>query len=76
MKIETFIENFVSQFDETPSTEFKATTRFRDFEEWDSMLALSIMAMIDLNYQVKLPPNEMKLANTIQELFDLVQSKK
>lgn len=76
MNIEKFIEQFSSQFEETDANEFQATTKFRTIDEWDSMIALSIMAMIDENYQVKLLPNEMKQTSTIQELFDLVKSKK
>jgi acyl carrier protein len=76
MEIKTFIENIASQFEETPLNEFEAKTRFRDLENWDSMVALSIMAMIDENYQVRLSPDEMKQANTIQELFNLVKAKK
>jgi len=76
MEIKTFIESFASQFEETPIEEFEAKTPFRELEEWDSMIALTIMAMIDENYQVKLSPIEMKQANTIQELFDLVNAKK
>lgn len=76
MNIKEFAEKFAEQFEETPIDEFKANTRFRELEEWDSMVALTIMAMIDENYHVKLSPNEMKQTNTIQELFDLVKSKK
>ena len=74
--MEKFIKNFAAQFDETDASVFTFETRFRELEEWDSMIALSIMAMIDENYQVKLSPNEMKQTNTIQEIFDLVNSKK
>lgn len=76
MNIETFVQDFASQFEETPASEFNATTRFRDLEEWDSMIALSVMAMIHENYEVKITPNEMIQAQTIQELYDLAQTKK
>lgn len=76
METSEFINNFADQFDETDVSVFTLETRFRELEEWDSMLALSIMAMVDEKYQVKLSPNEMKLANTIQDLYDLVKSKK
>lgn len=76
MKTSEFINNFADQFDETDAALFTPTTRFRELDEWDSMTALAIMAMVDENYHVKLSPNEMKQANTIQELFDLVHSKK
>lgn len=76
MKIENFIEHFASQFEDTPLNEFESNTRFRDLENWDSMAALSIIAMVDENYKVKLSPNELKQSNTIQDLFDLVKAKK
>jgi acyl carrier protein len=75
MEIDNFIEHFASLFEETPINKFEAITCFRDIGEWDSMIALTVMAMIDENYQVTISPNEMKQANTIQELFELVKSK-
>lgn len=76
MNIENFIQDFASQFEETPVNEFNAETRFRDLGEWDSMIALSVMAMIHENYEVKITPNEMVQVQTIQELFDLTKAKK
>jgi acyl carrier protein len=71
-----FIKNFSSLFEDTPINDFEADTRFRDLEEWDSMIALTVMAMVNEKYKVKLSPIEIKQATTIQELFDLVISKK
>lgn len=75
MEIKEFIENFAGQFDETDPAELTATTRFRDLEEWSSLIALSVLGMIDEEYDVQLKGNEMREANTVQELFDLVSSK-
>ena len=74
MDINEFIQNFAEQFDETEASEFSPETVFRDNDEWSSLLALSVMAMVDEEYDVQLSANEMRQANTIQELFDIVKS--
>ena len=74
MSINEFTLNFAEQFEETEASEFSPETVFRDNDEWSSLLALSIMAMVDEEYDVQLSANEMRQANTIQELFDIVKS--
>lgn len=74
MEIQDFINNFASQFDDTDACEFKAETNFRDLEEWSSFLALAIMAMIKSEYDVAVTAQEMRDAQTVQELFDIVKS--
>lgn len=76
MEMNDFIKNFSNQFDDTDISEFTAETRFRELEEWSSLNALAIMNMIARKYEVKLTPETMKATQTIQELFDLVISKK
>lgn len=75
MEINEFIANFADQFENTESSEFTAETKFRELDEWSSLLALSILAMVDEEYDVQLKGEEMRATNTIQELFDLVESK-
>ncbi len=76
MDINSFIENFAGQFDDTPADKFTAETKFRDIEEWSSLIALSIIAMVDEEYEVTLKGDDIKNAQTIQDLFNTVQSKK
>lgn len=75
MEIKEFIENFASQFDDTPVEEFKAETQFRELDEWSSLIALSVIAMVDEEYDVTLKGDDMKSANTVGELFEIVKSK-
>ncbi len=75
MDIKNFIENFAEQFDDTELDVFKPDTVFHDLEEYSSIIALSIIAMIDEEYGVSLSGNEMKSAVTIEDLFNTVQSK-
>ena len=75
MEINSFIENFAEQFDETPVDSFSPETAFRELDDYSSIVALTIIAMIDEEYGVLLTANEMRSAETVQELFDIVQSK-
>lgn len=76
MEIKEFIENFASQFEDTDEAVFTPETKFRELDEWSSLSALSILAMIDEEYDVQLKAEEMRKTNTVQELFDLVCSHK
>lgn len=76
MEISDFIENFAAQFEDTDAEAFTSETKFRELDEWSSLTALSILAMIDEEYDVQLKADEMRKTNTIQELFDLVNSHK
>lgn len=75
MEIKKFIENFAEQFDDADASGFNAETVFHDLDEYSSLIALSIIAMIDEEYGVTLNGNEMKAAVTIQDLFNIVQAK-
>lgn len=74
MNITNFIENFAAQFEDTDEAVFTPETKFRELDEWSSLTALSILAMIDEEYDVQLKAEEMRKTNTVQELFDLVCS--
>ena len=76
MDIKTFIENFAGQFDETPADQFKPESNFRDFDEWSSLIALSVIAMIDEEYDVLLKGDDIKNATTVQDIFDAVKKAK
>ncbi len=75
MELKEFIENFANQFDDTEADSLTAETKFRDLEEWSSLIALSVMAMIDEEYDVRISGEEMRSANTIMDLFTLVEGK-
>jgi acyl carrier protein len=54
MEINTFLQNFADLLDDTDATLIKQETVFRDLDEWDSLTALSLIAMADEEYSVKL----------------------
>ena len=75
MEIKEFVENFAAQFDETDASVFTPETRFRDLEEWSSLIGLSIIAMVDEEYDVTLKGDDIKTSSTIQDIFEKVQAK-
>lgn len=75
MDIKEFIQNFADQFDETDPSEIKADTVFKELEEWSSLIALSIIAMVDEEYDVTLKGDDIKNAVTIEDLFHIVEKK-
>ena len=75
MDINGFIANFAAQFDDTPADQITAETRFRDLDEWSSLIALSVIAMADEEYGVTLKGDDIKNATTVKDIFDAVSSK-
>ena len=75
MDLHNFITNFSAVFEETESNEFKADTIFKNLDEWSSMLALSVIAMVDEEYQVKIKGDDIRNSKTIEDLFNLVKSR-
>lgn len=75
MELSKFIENFADQFDDTDSGEITASTAFHELDEYSSLIALSIIAMVDEEYDVQLKGDDMRSAVTVEDLFNIVKSK-
>ena len=75
MEIKNFIENFAAQFDDTDASEFKAETIFKELDEWSSLIALSVIAMVDEEYDVTIKGDDIRNSNTVEDLFNAVKAK-
>lgn len=75
MELTTFVTNFAAQFEDTAPDTFEADTQFRNIEEWDSLVALSIIAMADEEYGVKLTGDDIRNASTVQDIFEVIKAK-
>lgn len=76
MEIKEFVQNFAEQFEDTDASVFTPETVFHDLDEWGSLIGLSIIAMIDDEYDVTIKGDELRAAKTIADVFELVKSKK
>ena len=68
MELIDFIEKFATQFDETDVSVFTAEMEFKNLDEWSSLIALSVISMVDEEYDVR-------NADTIEDLFNVVKNK-
>ena len=75
MELKEFIENFADQFDDTDVSEIKAETVYKELDEWSSLIALSIIAMVDDEYDITIKGDDIRNSETVEDLFNVVKSK-
>ena len=75
MDIKEFIDNFADQFDDLNFDVLKPDTEFKNLDGWNSLVALSVIAMIDEEYDVMVKGNDITGANTIQDLYNIVRER-
>lgn len=73
--LEEFVELFAEQFDETDASVFTPQTVFHEVEEWSSLIGLSVIAMVDDEFDVVLKGDDVKNSVTIEDLYKKVISK-
>lgn len=75
MELQEFIDNVADQFENTDRSLFTADTKFMELEDWTSLIALSIISMIDEEYDVAIKGSDVKGISTIGELYEVVKSR-
>ncbi len=73
MEKEKFVEQFADLYENAEG--FTAQTKFKEHPEWNSLLALGVIAMIDDEYDVSLRGQDIQNATTIEDVFNAVQAK-
>lgn len=73
--LEEFVALFAEQFDDTDPSEITATTIFHDLDEWSSLIGLSIIAMVDEEFDVALKGDDVRNSVTVEDLYNRVISK-
>ena len=75
MTLDEFVSAFAAEFDETPEDQFKGDTEFKALDEWSSLTALSIIAMVDEQMDKTITGADIRASKTIEDLFNLANSK-
>ena len=75
MDIDKFIEHFTDLFDETDPATISATTQFKSLDEWSSLVALSVIAMVDEEYDVEFRGDDIRGSNTVEDLYNIVKNR-
>jgi acyl carrier protein len=73
--LDEFVQLFAERFDDTEESMFAPNTEFRTLDEWSSLISLSVIAMVDEEFDVALKGADFRSANTIEDLYKIVISK-
>ena len=73
--LDEFVALFAEQFDETDASEITASTAFHDLDEWSSVIGLSVIAMVDEEFDVALKGDDVKNSVTVEDLYNRVVAK-
>ena len=73
--LDEFVKLFAEQFEETEENQFAPDTEFRTLDEWSSLISLSVIAMVDEEFDVALKGADIGNATTIEGLYNIVISK-
>lgn len=76
MNLETFIEQFEEAVEDVEPGSVRADTAFRDLPAWDSLAVLTVIAMADAEYSVRLKAEDFKNCPTVEALWQLVCTRK
>ena len=75
MQQEEFIQKFAACFHQTEPAAITAETNYRLLEEWGSMLALIVIAMIDADFGKTINAEDLKSSTTVAELYAIVKNR-
>ena len=75
MDTQKFIENFKDAV-EIESREIALTDKFREYSEWNSLAFLSVIAMIDDEYDVIIEGKDFKMLETVQDIINVIENQK
>ena len=75
MTLDEFVKAFAAEFDDTPAEQFTPATNYRELEEWGSLVALSIISMVDEEMDVQITGADLRNSKTIEELYKVVCAK-
>jgi acyl carrier protein len=71
-----FVNSFAAIFDDTSPDQISISTVYRELEEWSSLSALSLLAIVEDEYGVNLNNQDLRNSTTVGDILDIVNRKK
>lgn len=75
MTLDEFVKAFAAEFDDTPAEQFTPATNYRELDEWGSLVALSIISMVDDEMDVQITGADLRNSITIEDLYKVICAK-
>lgn len=73
MNIVEFSNKISACFNSGETSQITGSTKFKSLEDWGSMMALIVIAMIDSDYGKTITSEDLKKAETVNDLFEIVK---
>lgn len=73
MEENKFVENFATIFDDTDISELKMETEFKNLDEWCSLVALGLLAVMEEEYDAELSSKDIENSTTIRDIYEIVK---
>ena len=70
---ELFLERFADVIER--ANEIKMDDDFRNYKEWDSLASLSLVSMLDDEYEINISHTEFENLKTVKNLYDFILAK-
>jgi acyl carrier protein len=74
MTLEEFVEKVQGELQETPAEQITAETNYKELEEWGSLTSLSLISMIEEEYDKLITGADVRARNSVKELWEYVES--
>ena len=68
-----FIENFATIFDDTEASELTMETQFKNLEEWSSLAALGLLAVMEEEYEAELSGKDIERSETTRDIYNIIK---
>lgn len=70
-----FIEKFADAIELDEFDTINGETKFRELPEWDSLSYLSVIAMMDEEYETQIESADFKKLETIDDIINFIEKK-
>ncbi|NVO01937.1 MAG: acyl carrier protein [Bacteroidetes bacterium] len=75
MGIEEFILKIESEFEDLKPGKMKPESHFREIFDWNSVNALTMIALVDCEYDVMLVAEDFQKSKTVLDLYKIIETK-
>lgn len=74
MTIEEFVQKVQDELQDTPAEKITADTNYKELDEWGSLTSLSLISMIEEEYDKLITGADVRARNSVRELWEYVES--
>jgi acyl carrier protein len=71
-KTEQIIDLLKSMFEDIDTSDFNIDTEFKNNDEWDSVTSLTLITLLDNEFNISISGEKIKELNTVKDLINYI----